>query len=64
MTETRLPMTEITPEDLRLKAEIVTDPMVVRMLTEAADCIDQLRDTEARLRMELIPYQRSVRERQ
>lgn len=42
-----IPMTEITPEDLRVKAESVTDPMVVRMLTEAADAIESLRSEVA-----------------
>lgn len=51
-----IPMTEITPMDLRVKAETCGDPIVVRMLTEAADCIEQLRDTEARLRTELVHF--------
>lgn len=45
-----IPMTEITPEDLRVKAESVIDPMVARMLNEAADCIDSLRSETAVLR--------------
>lgn len=50
---TPLPMTEITPEDLRVKAKSVTDPMVVRMLSEAADAIEILRSEAATLRSEL-----------
>lgn len=48
-----IPMTEITPEDLRVKAESIADPMVARMLTEAADAIDILRSEAATLRCEL-----------
>lgn len=40
-------MTEITPEDLRVKAETCSDPLVVRMLTEAADAIESLRSEVA-----------------
>lgn len=47
-----IPMTEITPEDLRVKAESMTDPVVAKMLTEAADCIESLRSENATLRDE------------
>lgn len=54
-------MTEITPEDLRVKAESVTDPVVVRMLNEAADAIENLRSEAAVLR-DRLPVEFQLRE--